>query len=107
MSYVNLIVRTLFVFLLLVFSAHAATISVIPSGPAAFSVEGAGMDGVAGIQFDITYDTASLGTPTVTQGGLITGAMFAANTTSRPGLIKVAIIRTTAFSGSGQIAKIS
>ncbi len=107
MSYVNLIVRLLFVFLLFASPALAASVSVIPSGnPASFSVEGTGMDGVAGIQLDIAYDAASMATPTVTQGGLVAGAMFAANTT-RPGFIKVAVISSRAFSGSGQIAVIS
>lgn len=64
------------------------------------------MDGVAGIQLDIYYDAASLATPTVTQGGLVSGAMLAANT-SRAGLIKIAIVSTHAFSGSGQIAALS
>jgi hypothetical protein len=88
-------------------TARAATISVVPSGnPASYSVEGSGMDGVAGIQLDITYDTTSLSTPTVTQGALVAGAMLAANTT-RPGFIKIAIISTKAFTGSGPIATIS
>jgi hypothetical protein len=64
------------------------------------------MNGVAGIQLDIVYDTSSLSSPTVTQGGLVSGAMLAANT-SRPGSIKIAIVSTNAFSTSGQIASIS
>ena len=85
----------------------AASVSVTPTGnPASFSVDGTGMDGVAGIQLDIAYDAASMSSPTVTQGGLVSGAMLAANT-SRPGFIKIAIVSTRAFSGSGQIATIS
>lgn len=88
-------------------AASAATISVTPSGAASvFTIQGNSMDGVAGIQLDIAYDAASLSAPTVTQGDLVSGAMFAANT-SRPGSIKVAIIRTTAFTGSGQVARIA
>ena len=88
-------------------SVLAASISIVPSGnPASFSVEGSGMDGVAGIQLNVTYDSASLATPTVTQSALVAGAMLAANTT-QPGIIKIAIISTRAFSGSGQIATIS
>jgi len=64
------------------------------------------MDRVAGIQIDITYDASSLQTPTVTQGGLVSGAMLAANT-KQPGIIKIAIISTRPFSGSGPIATIS
>lgn len=89
-------------------SAHAAaTISVSPSGDSSFTVQGSNIDGVAGIQLDITYDTGSLhGTPTVTQGGLVAGAMLVANT-KLAGIIKIAIISTRTFSGSGQIASIS
>lgn len=106
MSYPGSVVRALFVFLLFATPAFAASISVVPTGiPASFSIEGSNMNRVAGIQLDITYDTA-LGAPTVTQGGLVTGAMLAANT-SHPGLIKIAIISIKEFSGSGQIATIA
>ena len=97
---------TILVFMFSAAFALAATVSVTPSGNGVFYVQGSGMDGVSGIQLDITYDAASLATPTVTQGGLVAGAMLAANT-SRPGIIKIAIISTQTFSGSGQIATIS
>lgn len=84
----------------------AATVSVTASGETSFAIQGAGMDGVAGISLDITYETPSLSSPTVTQGALVSGSMFAANTT-RPGSIKIAIISSTPFSGSGLIATIS
>lgn len=84
----------------------AATVSVTSSGDKSYTVQGSGMDGVSGIQLNITYDSASLSTPTVTQGSLISGAMLAANT-SLPGFIKIAIISTKPFSASGQIASIT
>lgn len=84
----------------------AANVSVTSSGDKSYSVQGSGMDGVAGIQLDIRYDSNSLSTPTVTQGPLVSGAMLAANTTI-PGMIKIAIISTRAFSSSGQIATIN
>lgn len=103
----TLIVRSLFVFFLFASPVLAASITVTPTGnPASFSVMGTDMDGTAGIQLDISYDETSLATPTVTQGNLVAGAMLAANT-SRPGLIKIAIISTRTFSGSGQIATIT
>lgn len=83
-----------------------AVVSVIPSGGSSYTVLGSVMDGVAGIQIDIAYDAASLVAPTVRQGGLAAGTMFAANT-SRAGFIKIAIISTQALSGNGEIAKIS
>ena len=107
MPYADYIIRSMFIFLLFTSPAVAASIAVNSTGnPAVFSVDGTGMDGVAGIQLDITYDAASLATPTVTQGGLISGAMFAANT-PRPGFIRIAIISSRPFSGNGQIAAIT
>lgn len=107
MSSINIIARLLFMLLLSASTALAASITATPSGTAAsFSVDGAGMDGVAGIQLDIEY-AGSLSKPTVTQGGLVAGAMFVVNSSLRPGLIKIAIIRSSAFSGSGQIAQIT
>lgn len=84
----------------------AANVSVSPTGDSSYTVQGSNMDGVAGIQLDISYDAASLAGPTVTQGGVVTGAMLVSNT-KLPGLIKIAIISSRAFSGSGQIAAIS
>jgi hypothetical protein len=85
-------------------SCEAAVIAVM-SGGDSFIVQGSGLDGVAGIQLDISYDSTSMNTPTVTQGGLVSGALMAANT-SVPGLIKIAIISTRIISGNGQIATI-
>jgi hypothetical protein len=84
----------------------AATISSVQSDASSYSIVASNLDAVSGIQLDITYDAALLSTPTVTQGALVTGAMFAANT-SRPGLIKIAVISTHPFSGNGPIALIS
>jgi hypothetical protein len=95
--------------LLVMFSATCAlgaSVTFTPSGSGSYLIMGSNMDGVAGIQLNVTYDAASLATPTVTQGGLVSGAMLAANTT-QPGIIKIAIISTRTFSGSGQIAAIS
>lgn len=88
-------------------TSHASPVVTIPSSQgSSFTVQGTSMDGVAGIQLDIAYDSASLSSPSVSQGGLVSGAMLAANTNS-PGLIKIAIISTRTFSGSGTIATIS
>lgn len=86
--------------------AISASLSVTPSGNGTFSLMGNSMDDVSGIQADIAYDAASMSIPTVTQGGLAAGAMFAANT-SRPGLIKIAVVTARSFAGSGQIAVIT
>ncbi len=87
-------------------SVAAATVLVAQSGSAEFVVSGEGMDGIAGIQMDISYDAAAFSAPTVTGGSLIAGAMLAANT-SIPGIIRIAVISTKSFVGSGQIVAVS
>jgi len=83
-------------------AAPAAEVILTTSGDGRFSVNGAAMDGVAGIKLSIAYDSSLLSAPAVTQGSLIAGAIMVPNT-ANPGSISVAIIRTTPFSGSGQI----
>jgi hypothetical protein len=84
----------------------AADISLTDNGDGRFSVNGATMDGVAGIDLSVFYDSTLLAAPVVTQGGLVSGAMMAANT-NNPGTIRVAIISTKTFTGSGQIIAIN
>jgi hypothetical protein len=86
--------------------ALGASVTVIPSSSGNYSVQGDTMNGVAGIQLDIAYDAASLASPTVSKSALVGNAMFAVNT-SIPGLIKLAIVSTSPFTGSGSIATIS
>jgi len=82
-------------------SQAAATIVVEQSGV----IYGSGMDGVAGIDLTITYDTAILASPTVTKGSLVSIGMLTANTSS-PGLIRIVILSSKPFSGNGPIATI-
>jgi hypothetical protein len=81
-------------------------LSISPTSNSEYVVLGDKMDGVAGIELTISYDSASLSSPTVTQGGLISGAMMATNTNT-PGKIKIAVISTKSFSGNGQVATVS
>lgn len=91
----------IFVIVTVQLSHAAATITVDQSGV----VTGSGMDGIAGIELVINYDSSNLSTPSVTKGSLVSQSMLAANT-SAPGVIRIAIISTSPFSGSGQIAAI-
>lgn len=85
----------------------ASTVSVSPSGAASYVIQGESMDGVSGMELTIRYDASMFqGTPTVKQESLVSGAMLADNT-SLPGVIKIAIISTRPFSGSGPIATIT
>lgn len=86
--------------------ASGASVTITPSGEGSFAVQGDNMNGVSGIELTIGYDTSALTSPSVSWGGLIDGALSIANTTV-PGTIRIAIIRTSPFSGSGQIAALS
>lgn len=83
-----------------------SVISLSPSSNSEYVLLGDNLNGVAGIDLTISYDNATLSSPTVTQGEFISGAMMAINKNT-PGLIRIAIISTRAFSGNGQIATVS
>jgi cohesin domain-containing protein len=80
-----------------------ASIAVVPSGDSAYTVQGVGFSGVAGIQLTINYDTAILANPRAVSGTLMTGSIFVVNPNT-PGVIIVAIIKHPGVSGSGPIA---
>jgi len=87
--------------------ALGASVTIVPTPVAgSFDVQGANMDGVAGIVLTIGYDTSTLGKPSVKWGSLVSGAMTVPNTTV-PGTIKMSIARVEPFSGSGPIATVS
>ncbi len=87
-------------------AAFAASVTITPTAAGTYTIHGDSMDGVAGIDLSIIYDNTSLSSPTVSQGSLVAGAMLAAGT-SNPGTIKIVIISTKAFSGSGEIATVT
>ncbi len=104
----NFRIMLIFIFFMIcsVSASLAATVTVIPSGGNSFLVQGGDMNGVAGIDLSISYDSSSLASPSVNQGSLVSGAMFLANA-NNPGNIKIAIVSTKVFSGSGPIATIT
>ena len=87
-------------------TSKSASLSVISSGSSEYIIQGNNMDGVAGIYLTISYDSAVMTAPAVTEGGVDSGSLIMANT-NVPGTIKIAIINGKSFSGSGPIAKIS
>ncbi|WP_168205882.1 cohesin domain-containing protein [Geobacter sp. FeAm09] len=86
--------------------SKGAFVSLAPSGDGGLVIQGNNMTGVAGIALTITYDSSVLAAPTITQGGLVAGAVMASNTLY-PGTIKLAIVSNTALSGNGEIAAVS
>ncbi|MBU5614847.1 cohesin domain-containing protein [Geomonas azotofigens] len=99
----------LLLFLLLILTATPAfalptlTISS-PGSDGVFVLRGDQMDGVAGLDISIGYDSATLGNPRVTMGKLVQGMMSAAN----PGNpVRIAVVGTRALTGSGIVASIA
>jgi hypothetical protein len=66
------------------------------------------MDGVAAINMTINYDVSTMSSPTVVQGGFVSGALMVTDT-GIPGTIKIALVNAypKILSGSGQFATIS
>ena len=84
----------------------AATISVSSTGNAVFELQGAGLEGIGGMDITIGYDASSLTNPRVVQGGLVSGGMMIANTNA-PGSVRIAMVQPRGISGAGSIATIS
>ena len=107
MSKRHSIFLTLFIFLAGVQVALGASVTITPAGNGLFDIQGAGLNGIQGIELNIVYDSSSLASPSVSQGNLISGAMMVVNT-SNPGTIKIDIISSPkSIAGSGQIVSIS
>jgi len=84
-----------------------ASVSVVRSSNTEYVIQGNNLVGVAAVELVVSYDSTTLSSPTVTQGGLFSDALFAANTNFSPSSIKIAIVGTKNISVTGQIAKIS
>jgi len=87
--------------------SKVASVSVVPSSNGAYVIQGNNLVGVAAVELVVSYDSTTLSSPTVTNGGLFPDALFAANTNFTPNSIKIAIVSAKDISGTGQIAKIS
>ncbi|HET7318164.1 MAG TPA: cohesin domain-containing protein [Nitrospirota bacterium] len=86
---------------------HAAsTLAISPAGDGVFVIQGAGIENAGAMDFTVLYDTSSFANPRVVQGALISGALMAVNDRT-PGVVRLAIIRTTPIQGSGVIATLT
>lgn len=83
-----------------------ATLSIAPAGDGIFLLSGSDLDGVAGIEVTVSYDTALLTNPRVSQGTLLNGAVMTANTGSA-GRIHLAAVSGKSFDRNGSIATFS
>src|SRR6185369_16366895 len=86
------------------------TISVSSSSNSEYVIQGSNLVGVAGIEFTVSY-SSTLSSPTVTYGGLVSGALPADNSATADSItnrsINFAFVKIDGISGTGQIAKIS
>ncbi|MBT0653969.1 cohesin domain-containing protein [Geomobilimonas luticola] len=95
---------TVLVSLLVAQAGYAAvTLSLAPSGTNRFVINGSPMDGVAALDFTITYDSNLLASPVVEKGSVIGSALLAANPNT-VGAVHIAIVNATPFKGSGPVA---
>lgn len=87
--------------------SKVASISVSPSSNSVYVIQGNNLVGVAAVELVVSYDSTTLSSPTVTNGGLFSDALFAANPNFNPSSIKIAIVSAKDISGTGQLATIS
>lgn len=86
--------------------SDGSSVSIVPAGNGKYVLQGNNLNGVGGIDVDADYDSSAMASPTVTQGDFFSGALFAFNATT-PGVIRIAAVSTTPYSGSGPIATFS
>jgi hypothetical protein len=87
--------------------ALGASLTVSASGTGVYTVQGNDMDGVAGFDLLLNYDSTALASPSVSPGTLISGAIFAANPNYSKNSIKIAVVSANPLSGSGPVATIA
>ncbi len=81
-------------------------VSTSSASDGVFLLQGIGIEGAAGLDINITYDTTTLASPRVVEGPLIAGAMTAVNP-NVPGVIRIVVIRLSPVNGSGVIATLT
>jgi hypothetical protein len=86
--------------------SDASVLTITPQGGGLFLLQGAGLENVAAMDITVHYDAGSLGNPRIEQGELIAGAMMAVNA-GVPGSIRIAIIRLTPITGSGNVVALT
>ena len=76
-----------------------AQVSIATAGNGVFTLQGAGLQGVAGIQLAISYDATILSAPQVTLGNLVGERFHGVNVNANP--MQIAVVDTVNFGGSG------
>ena len=83
-------------------SAWGAPSLIISGQGAVYEMRGEGLEGVAGIDVTVKYDSSRMTNPRVTQKQLIAGAIMMPNL-SVPGEVRAVIITSKPITGSGSI----
>ncbi len=86
--------------------SDGSSVSIIDTGDGNYVLKGTNLNGVGGIEVSVGYGSSTMIAPKVTRGDFFSGALFAINIAS-PGVIRIAAVSTTPYSGSGPIATIS
>lgn len=93
--------------LMWVTASRAATLlSLVANSNGVYTLQGSGLADVGGIDVTINYDATTFSNPRVSQGGLIAGAMMAANP-NLPGAVRIVVVNATAIAGNGPIAVVT
>ncbi len=77
-----------------------------PASDSAYVIQGNDLSGLSGLDITVNYDPSSVSSPKITQGGLVGGALSAVNV-SKPGTMRLAIVRTSEIKGNGTVATVS
>lgn len=85
---------------------NGPSVSLDTSNGSEYVIKAVNFIDVAGMVIAINYNSSTYSSPTVTQGRFISGALMASNV-NNPGAIKIAVISTSAFSGTGEVATVS
>ncbi len=87
-------------------TAHATSqLTLTGADGQSMALQATTIESAAAAECSISYEPSILSNPRVELGALATGAMMAVNTQT-PGLIRVALIRTTPMMGNGVIASV-
>jgi hypothetical protein len=82
-------------------------VSLVATAPGVFTVMGSNLQNVGGAEIEISYDTATLAKPVITQGALVTQTTFIATPNFGANKVKFAFMTLQPISGSGPLATIT
>lgn len=103
----HIVMLSVVVLLLTAAPLFAATVSIEDRGSGVYYIMGHGFSDEGGVEVEVRYDTATLSNPRISQGSLISSAMFIPNPKFSASSIKIAAMSLTAIKGDGDLAVIT